>query len=198
MFIPEHSRMHGNERNITTVSQRCDGTERHCRLLSLKWNCKYNATVHIWSPRGLADMQAQYLNQKICEELIAYFLLIRNGPHRKWRLQQLFVPAGMSLLICHLAKIRGNIDSPLIRHGPHKKWRVFYCWVNSLLRERVYLTFACQRRWGGLRFHYIDTKSHKDWFRHSNVNRGDLQTHGQHGDHINRLERLANKKLWKE
>jgi hypothetical protein len=34
---------------------------------------------------------------------------------------------------------------------------------------------------------YIHTNFHKDWFRHSKVNRGDSQTHRQHGDRISLL-----------
>jgi hypothetical protein len=28
---------------------------------------------------------------------------------------------------------------------------------------------------------YVHTRFHKDWFRHSNIDRWDIQTHGQHG-----------------
>jgi hypothetical protein len=33
----------------------------------------------------------------------------------------------------------------------------------------------------------------KNWFRHSKVNRGDIQTHGQHGDLISLLLLFLNK-----
>jgi hypothetical protein len=44
------------------------------------------------------------------------------------------------------------------------------------------------RRWGGLRCHDIHTKFHTDWFQHSEVIRGDTQTHRQDGDRISLLE----------
>jgi hypothetical protein len=42
-------------------------------------------------------------------------------------------------------------------------------------------------RWDGLRCRDIRTKFHKDWFRRSKVNKGDTQTHRQHGDRISLL-----------
>jgi hypothetical protein len=36
----------------------------------------------------------------------------------------------------------------------------------------------------GLKCHDIYTKFHKDWFRHSTVDRGDTQTYKQHRDRI--------------
>jgi hypothetical protein len=38
-----------------------------------------------------------------------------------------------------------------------------------------------------LSFHDTQTKFHKDWFRHSDVNNGDSQTHRQHRDRISLL-----------
>jgi hypothetical protein len=62
------------------------------------------------------------------EELIAYFPLTGQGPHRKQRLQQFFGAAETSLPCCFLGKIAGYTDRPrdslLIRHGSHRKWRV--------------------------------------------------------------------------
>jgi hypothetical protein len=45
--------------------------------------------------------------KKFWEELMAYFPLIRHGLHRKRRLQQYFVAAGMSLPNCYLTMQRG-------------------------------------------------------------------------------------------
>jgi hypothetical protein len=52
------------------------------------------------------------------------------------------------------------------------------------------------RIWDGLRCHDIHIKFHKDWFRHLKINgeRGDSQTHGQHGDCISPLPLFQNKK----
>jgi hypothetical protein len=54
----------------------------------------------------------------------------------------------------------------------------------------------------GATIHY--TNFHKDWFRHSKVNRGDSQTHRQHGDRIslrlffeNKESRLRNWEILK-
>jgi hypothetical protein len=38
-----------------------------------------------------------------------------------------------------------------------------------------------------LRYHDAHTKFNEDWFRHSEVNRGDSQTHRQPGDRISLL-----------
>jgi hypothetical protein len=39
----------------------------------------------------------------------------------------------------------------------------------------------------GLRFHDINTKFYGEWFSNSKVDRGDEQTHRQHGDRISPL-----------
>jgi hypothetical protein len=94
-------------------------------------------------------------NEKFWEELIAYFSLIRHGPHRKRHLQNFSVAVGTILTSCYLT-MRGeytdrNIDSPLIKYRQHRKWRIhqfFYCCVYSLPRKRVYLIIAQQRKVG--------------------------------------------------
>jgi hypothetical protein len=43
------------------------------------------------------QVEKDEINKKRREELIAYFPLIRHGPNRERRLQQLFVSAGTSL-----------------------------------------------------------------------------------------------------
>jgi hypothetical protein len=87
--------------------------------------------------------------KKFKEVLIAYFPLIRHGPHRKRRLQQFFIAVGKSLPSFYLATIGGYTDRPtdslLIRHGRHRKCRVqqfFYGYVYSLPWERVYWAVA--------------------------------------------------------
>jgi hypothetical protein len=52
------------------------------------------------------------INQRFWEELIAYFPLIRHGPHRKRLLQQSFVSAEKSSPSCYLAMIEGYTDTP--------------------------------------------------------------------------------------
>jgi hypothetical protein len=127
--------------------------------------------------------------------------LIRHGLHRERRFQQVFVVAGTSLPSRYLAMIGGYTDRPT----DTRIQQFLYCCVYSLSWERVYRAVAYQRkegytyrktdwwgeggiyevrRWDGLRCHGIHTKFHKDWFRHSKVNRGDSQTQRQHGDHI--------------
>jgi hypothetical protein len=44
----------------------------------------------------------------------------------------------------------------------------------------------------GLRCHYVRTKFHKDWFRHSKVNRGG-GIHRQRGYHVSLLSVFENK-----
>jgi hypothetical protein len=39
----------------------------------------------------------------------------------------------------------------------------------------------------------MHTKFHKDWFMHSEVNKGDTQTQRKHGDHIRLLLFFQNK-----
>jgi hypothetical protein len=56
--------------------------------------------------------------KKFWEELIAYFPLIRHGPHRKRRLQQFFVAAGKSLPSRCLATKGGiHFTEPLPNNG---------------------------------------------------------------------------------
>jgi hypothetical protein len=43
------------------------------------------------------------------------------------------------------------------------------------------------RRLDGLRCHNVHTKVYEDWLEHSKVDRGDTQTHRQHGDRISLL-----------
>jgi hypothetical protein len=63
------------------------------------------------------------LKQEIDDELIAYFSLMRHGPHRKH--QQFVVAARTFLLSCYLTTKQGYTDrptdSPFIRLGPHGK-----------------------------------------------------------------------------
>jgi hypothetical protein len=72
------------------------------------------------------------------EELIAYFPLIRHGPHRKRLLQQFFVAAGRSLLSCHQATIGAYTDRPT----DIRIQQFFYCCVYSLPKESVYRAVA--------------------------------------------------------
>jgi hypothetical protein len=85
-----------------------------------------------------------YFNKKFWEELIAYFPLIRHEQHRKRRLQQFLVAAGMCLPSRCLEMIRRYTDrptkSPLIRHAKHIKWCVqqfFCCCVRICCRGNV-------------------------------------------------------------
>jgi hypothetical protein len=42
-------------------------------------------------------------------------------------------------------------------------------------------------RWVRVPYYTVHTKFHKDWFRHSKVDKGDTQTRRQDGDRINLL-----------
>jgi hypothetical protein len=90
--------------------------------------------------------------EKLCSEAfaaIAYFSLMRHGPHRKLRLQQFFFAARACLPSCCLAKMAWYTDIPtgssLIRHRSHRKRYVqqfFYCCEYSLTRERFHRVVA--------------------------------------------------------
>jgi hypothetical protein len=79
-------------------------------------------------------------NKKFWEELIAYFPMIRYGPHRKRRLQQFVVAAGTSLPSCYLATIGGYTnrptDWPLMRCGLRRKWYVQQFSIITCIRFR--------------------------------------------------------------
>jgi hypothetical protein len=64
-----------------------------------------------------------FQKEKLREELIAYFLLIRHGPHRKRRSRQFFVAAGTSLPSCYLAIIGGYTNRPT----DTRVQQLFYC-----------------------------------------------------------------------
>jgi hypothetical protein len=94
-------------------------------------------------------------------------VLMRHGPHRKRRVQQFF---NCCVCIC----CRGNVfidPFPSIERGIHYR--------HGLMEETYKV-----RHWDGLRWHNIHIKFHKDWLGDSKADRGDTQTHGQHGDRI--------------
>jgi hypothetical protein len=126
------------------------------------------------------------IRKKFWEELIAYFPLRRHGSHRKRRLQQFFVAAGMSLPSCYLATIgRTQTD-------PQTRVQQFFVAVGTCLPSCYLATiggtqtdpqtrvqqffYCCLCRWDEVRCHDIHTKFHRDWLRHSEVNRGDTPT----------------------
>jgi hypothetical protein len=66
-------------------------------------------------------------NKNFWEELIAYFPLIRHGPHRKWLLQQFFITAGA----CLMSRCPATIGGIHI----HADWweGLFFCLSGALL-----------------------------------------------------------------
>jgi hypothetical protein len=130
------------------------------------------------------------------EELMAYSPLIRHGPHRKQRLQQLFVAAETSLPSRCIATIRGyaqkDPQTPHWYDRPHRKRRaqqffhscVCICCRGNVCTEPSNIHIQTHRLMGGIyevrrldgmRCHDIHTIS-KNEFRHSKVNRGNSQT----------------------
>jgi hypothetical protein len=81
--------------------------------------------------------------KKFLEEIIAYFPLIRHGPHRKRRLQQFFVAAGTRLPSHCRLTIGGYTDRPtyssLTLHRPHR---------NDV--SKIFSAVACIRSRGNL------------------------------------------------
>jgi hypothetical protein len=53
------------------------------------------------------EKQVKHLNKKFWEELISYFLLIRHGPHRKWRVLQFYC--------CICIRCGGNVFTEPLR-----------------------------------------------------------------------------------
>jgi hypothetical protein len=122
--------------------------------------------------------------EKFCEELIVYFPLIPNGPHRKRRLQHFFVAGGMSLQSCYIATTRGCIDRPTdtsvltiffivacircngnVFTGPlpsNEQW-------DNIQTHRLVGGIYEVLRWDGVRCRDLHTKFHKNWSRHSKV-----------------------------
>jgi hypothetical protein len=93
---------------------------------------------------------------------------MRHGSHRKRRVQQFF-------FCCVCIHCRGNVfTEPLPSNdgGIHIQTHRLMGGIYKVLR------------WDGLRCHDIHTKFHKDWFGHSEINKGDTQTHRQHYDRI--------------
>jgi hypothetical protein len=96
-------------------------------------------------------------NKKFWEELVAYFPLIRHGPHGKRDVQQLF-----SCCVC--IRCRDNLFTvalPSNDRGLHIQ--------THRLMGGIYEV----RHWHGLTCHDIHIKFHKDWFMHWKVIRGD-------------------------
>jgi hypothetical protein len=70
------------------------------------------------------------------------------------------------LYICY----RGNVYTKPLRSN-HREIEI---WTQTLMAGIYELHL-----WDGLRWHDIHTKFHKNWFRHSNVDRGDTHTQTQ-------------------
>jgi hypothetical protein len=129
--------------------------------------------------------------------------------NRKRRLQQFFVTAGTSLPLYYLATMWGYTDRPThTRVQPVSVVECRHCRGNVFTRRcltmkggrhftvplpgndrrgththRLMGGVYEMQRWDGLRCHDIHTEFHKDWFRHSDVNRGrftDTWTRRQH------------------
>jgi hypothetical protein len=127
-------------------------------------------TSRLCSTSGWLFWYTVYWNKKFWEEQIAYFPLTRHRPHKNDASNKssivayVFVAAEMFLPSRCLATV-------VIHRQTHRPMGGIY---------EV-------RRWDGLRYRDMHTKFHKDWFRHSNLDRGDTQAHRQHGDRISLL-----------
>jgi hypothetical protein len=118
-----------------------------------------------------------YIRQEVLGRISNIFLLIRHWPHRKRCVQQFFC-------CCVCIRCRGNIvTEPLPSND-----KGIHIYTHSLMGG-IYEV----HRWDELRCHDIYTKFHNDWFRHSNVDRGESRTHRQHGDLISILLFSQNK-----
>jgi hypothetical protein len=84
-------------------------------------------------------------NDKFWEEIIAYFPLIRHGPHRKRLLQQFFVAAGTYLPSCYLEAIGRYTDPQTTRPTILLLLRVFIAAGTCLLSR-------CLATKGGIHF----------------------------------------------
>jgi hypothetical protein len=84
------------------------------------------------------DIVKSWKYKKFWEELIAYSPLVRHGPHTKRSLQLFFLSAGMSLPSYYLVTLEEYTDKPTDTHVQ----QIFYWWVPSLPRERVYWAIA--------------------------------------------------------
>jgi hypothetical protein len=107
-------------------------------------------------------------NKKFSEELIPYFPMVRQRPHRRRHIQQFFY-------FCACIRCRVNVFAePLPSHerGIHIQTHTLMAGIYEV------------RRWDGLRCYVIHTNYHKDWFRQSKVDRGIAQTNREHGDLI--------------
>jgi hypothetical protein len=104
-----------------------------------------------------------FYNNTFWEDLIAYFPLIRHGPHRKRSVQKFYC----CLCLCCCSNI---FIVPLPSND------------RGIYRLMAGIYEVC--RWDGLRCYVIHTKFHEDWFRRSKLIMGDSQTQRQHGDLI--------------
>jgi hypothetical protein len=110
-------------------------------------------------------------NKKFWKELIAYFPLVRQGTHRKRRLQQPFVAAGTSLSSYYLVTTGGYIDRSTVQ----LLLCVFVpcrCLATTGETHRLMGGLYEVLPWVGIRCHDMYAKFNKDWFRHSKVDMG--------------------------
>jgi hypothetical protein len=130
------------------------------------------------------------------QELIAYFPLIRHGPHRKRRFQQFFVAASTSLQSCYLAMMGDTQTGPQTHASTiystaaciHWRGNVFTEPLPGNNRKDTHTDTQTDGRdlWNiQLRCHgaviYVHTMFRKEGSRNSKVNggKGKSQTHRQ-------------------
>jgi hypothetical protein len=103
-----------------------------------------SVTVYLWVTK----------NKKFWEEIIAYYDLIRHGPHKKRRVQQ--------FCCCVCIRCRGNVfTDPLPSNNTGIHIQTHWLMGGTSIYEA--------RRWNGLRCRDIHIKFYKDWFRRSKV-----------------------------
>jgi hypothetical protein len=119
----------------------------------------------LFSGHVLSAVSCFYLkyNKKFWEEITAYLPLIRLASHRKRSLQQFLISSGMCLPSRCLAKC-------IYRHTE---------WWEAFMKYAVQMGSVA----------IIYTRFHKDWFRHSKINKRTSQTHKQEEDRISLLSR---------
>jgi hypothetical protein len=144
---------------------------------------------------------ARMESDRMRKAIVSYWSRVEDYSKTSYKMFPLEVGAACGLIRILKRKQevlgRANCLLSLIRHGPHWKRCVqqfFYCCVRVLYRGNIFTEplpsndrgihiqtdrrdFFKLGRWDWLRCRDIHTKFHKDWFRHSKVNRGDTQAH---------------------
>jgi hypothetical protein len=152
-------------------------------------NWKFNRLKQIWGYLCLCPLSRRWGGGAVLGRIGRPLSLTRHGPHRRRQVQQFFyccvcIAAVKILPSRCISTIKGSLLSRCLATIRGYTYR-HTNWWEGLTK------FAVEMDSGAMIHEH--TKFHKDWFRHSKVERGNTQTYRQHCDRISLLSFFQNK-----